>query len=129
MKTKEELKEWFWYRFNSCYRIEDSYTTGNYRLYYNKGYIREKKIQSLLGNNVEEPTEELSDSIFLFEIDYKNGTLWCSYKEIWSFFEENYSSNELETRDLIKGLLEEDTKSRSLTPLITRWSKLKEIGG
>ena len=115
---KEELKEWFWYRFNSCYRIEHHKIKGNYLFYYNKAYNRKKKIQSLLGNEIEEiyPTEKLSDSKILFYLDYKNGWFNCDYEEIWSFFEENYSSNDLEIRDLIKGLLEEYTKLRSLTP-------------
>ena len=115
MKTKEELREWFWNRFNSCYRIESS-IKGNYNLYYNKGYVRKKKIQYLLGNELEEiyPKERLSDSICLFKLDYKNENLWCSYNEIWSFFRENYSSNDQEIKQFIKGLLEEDIKLRSL---------------
>ena len=115
MKTKEELREWLWNRFNSCYRIESS-IKGNYNLYYNKGYVRKKKIQYLLGEDVEEPKEVLSDSICLFELDYKNGDLYCSYDEIWAFFEKNSSYNYQGIRDLIKGLLEEHTKLGSLTP-------------
>ena len=114
MKTEEELREWFWNMFNSCYRIE-SKIKGNYILFYNKGYARKKNIQSLLGNELEVPKEELSDSKLLFEIDYKNGYLRCSYDEIWSFFKENTSYNYLEISDLIKGILESVTKLRSLT--------------
>ena len=118
MKTKEELKEWFWNKYNSCYWIEEPKIKGNYLLYYNKGYARKKKIQTLLDNDMEEisPKEKLSESKILFELDYKNGRLWCNYYEIWSFFEKNYSDNYEEIRDLIKGLLESDTKLRSLTP-------------
>ena len=117
MKTEEELKEWFWNRFNSCYRIEHPRIKGNYSLYYHKGYARKKKIQTLLGNDIEEiyPKEVLSDSILIFEIDRK-GYLLCSYDEIWSFFKENTSYNYLEISDLIKGLLE-DSKMGSLTSL------------
>ena len=118
MKTREELKEWFLNRFNSCYLIEDPYIKGDYRLYYNKVYARKKKIQTLLENDMEEisPKEKLSESKLLFEIDYKKGYLWCSYDVIWSFFRKNYSSNDLEIRDLIKGILESDTELGSLTP-------------
>ena len=118
MKTKEELKEWFWNKFNSCYRIEHSYIKGDYLLCYNKGYARRKKIQTLLGSDIEEiyPKEMLSDSKYLFYLDYKNGYLRCDYKEIWSFFKENYSYKSHEISQFIKGLLEEYTKLRSLTP-------------
>ena len=121
MKTKEELKEWFWNKFNSCYLIEYPHIKGNYLLYYNKGYSRKKKIQSLLGSDIKEPNKMLSDSKCLFEIDYKKGYLWCSFDDIWSFFEENYSDNYDEISQLIKGLLEEDTKLRSLTPMVLSW--------
>ena len=116
MKTKEELREWFWNRFNSCYRIEDHNIKGNYILYYNKRYARKKKIQSLLGSSIKEiyPKEMLSDSIWVFNFDYKNGLLWCSYDEIWSFFKENYSSNHIEIKQLIETILKEDNRFSSL---------------
>ena len=116
MKTKEELREWFWNRYNECYRLGDYYIKGNYNLYYNKGYARKKKIQTLLGNELEEPKEELSDSKRLFYLDYKNGWLGCEYYEIWSFFQENYSDNYDVISQFIKGLLKEANKMMSLTP-------------
>ena len=126
MKTEEELKEWFLNRFNSCYRLE-SYIKGNYLLYYHKAYARKQKIQTLLGNELEVPypKERLSGSTLLFKLDYKNGYLWCNYFEIWSFFEENYSSNDQEIRQLIKGILESDTKLVSLTPHLSKASNYR----
>ena len=114
MKTKEELREWFWDKFNSCYRIECAYIKGNYLLYYNKAYVRQRKIQTILGLDIKEPTEVLSDSKFSFKLDYKNGYLWCSNDEIWTFFEDNYSFNYVEIRQFITCLLEEATKTRLL---------------
>ena len=124
MKTKEELREWFWNKFNSCYWIEYSDTKGNYNLYYNKGYAREKKIQTLLGNELEVPKEKLSGSKCLFELDYKNGWIICNYNDIWGFFKENYSSNDQEITQFIKGLWEEDTKLGSLTPYVSSWRRI-----
>ena len=114
--TKDELKIWFWDKFNSCYSvIHDDYPDTIF-MCYDINFIRAKKLANILNKDVEYPTEV--KGVCLFHIDFKNEYLWCGYDEIWSFFIENYSSNHLEIRNLIKGWLEEHDKLKVLTPIL-----------
>ena len=54
-----------------------------------------------------------------FEQDEKNGTLWCQYDRVWSFFETNYSPNYTEIQVIIKDLMERHYKLRGLTPRVS----------
>ena len=103
MLSKEELGKWFLDKFNSCYRIE-SKIKGNYYLYYNKGYARQRKINSLLGKEyIKVPLKQECECLFI--LDYKNGYLLCDYDVIWSFLEEQYSSSYGEIASLIESFL------------------------
>ena len=112
--SEEELKNWFWDKYNSCYPAKhDDYPDSIYMIY-DINFIRTKKLANILNKEVEYPTEV--KGVCLFRQDFKNEFLWCDYSEIWSFFKNNYSSNSQEIRELIKGWLEEHNKLKVLTP-------------
>ena len=112
--TKEELKIWFWDKFNNCYCVKhDDYPQSVFMIY-DLNYIRAKKLANILNKDFEYPTKIKGDC--LFRQDLKNGNLWCNHDEIWSFFIKQYSSNYQEISGLIKCWLEEYYKSNILIP-------------
>jgi len=114
--SDEELKDWFWNKFNSCYYVKHEDYPDSIFMYYDKNFYRQKKLARVLEQEIIYPTKV--DGTCLFEQDYKNNYLWCDNKEIWSFFEKKYSYNDIEIRDLIKSWLVEYSKLQVLTPLI-----------
>ena len=112
--TKEELKIWFWKKFDSCYPVtHDDYPQKIY-YYYDKQYLRQKKLCRITGEALEYPSVVYGKC--LFEQDEKNDYLWINYYEIWSFLEVNYSSNYNDIKELISEWLKETTKLKVLTP-------------
>ena len=113
--TEEQLKIWFWDKFNSCYSVKHDNVPHSIYMYYDINFIRAKKLANILNKDVEYPTE--IKGVCLFEQDFKNEWLCCDYDKIWTFFKNNYSSNYQEIRKLIKGWLEEHHKLKVLTPV------------
>ena len=114
--TKDELKIWFWDKFNSCYSvIHDDYPDTIF-MCYDINFIRAKKLANILNKDVEYTTEV--KGVCLFHQDFKNSYLFCSYYEIWLFLVYNYSGNYQEISKLIKGWLEEHDKLKVLTPIV-----------
>ena len=112
--TKEELSKWFWNKFNSCYPVVHEDYSDNIFMIYDEQFFRQKKLARVLNEDLVYP-KEVKGKI-LFRQDYKNERFWCDDIEIWSFFERNYSSNYPIVQSLIKNLLGEHDKLRSLTP-------------
>ena len=111
---KEELKDWFWDKFNSCYCVKHDDLSDSIFMIYDINFIRAKKLANIINKDVEYPTEV--KGVCLFEQDLKNEWLCCDYEKIWTFFKNNYSGNSQEISDLIKGWLEEHNKLKILTP-------------
>ncbi len=111
---KEELKKWFWNKFNSCYKVNHSDYPKRTYYFYDEQFIRHKKLARLVGEEVVYPTEV--KGICLFEQDSKNEYLWCNNVEIWSFFETNFSTNYNDIQSFIKELLDEHNKLSVSTP-------------
>ena len=112
--SNEELKIWFWDKFNSCYSVKHEDYSDIIFMFYDINFIRAKKLATILNNDVEYQTEVKGD--YLFRQDFNNEYLWCDYDEIWSVFEKNYSYNYQEIRKLIKDWLDEHDKLKVLTP-------------
>ena len=51
-----------------------------------------------------------------FEQDEKNGTLWCQYNRVWSFFEIEYGGNYVDIQSIIRNLMKRHYNLRGLTP-------------
>ena len=110
----DDLKIWFWDKFNSCYSVEHKDLPDSIFMIYDTNFIRAKKLANILNKDVEYQTE--IKGVCLFRLNFKNEWFDIDYIEIWSVFTENYSSNDQEIRELIKGWLEEHDKLKALTP-------------
>ncbi len=119
---KEELKKWFWNKFNSCYKVNHSDYPKSIFYFYDEQFLRQKKLARIIGNQELEYPSEVK-GICLFEQDLKNERLWCKYDEIWSFFETNFSPNYGDIRSFIKELLEEHNKLSVTIPLNNKWKR------
>jgi hypothetical protein len=109
--TKEELKDWFLDKFNSCYSVKHNDYPDSIFMIYDTNYIRKKKLANILNKEVEYPTEIKGDILFEYNYEY----LFCNYNNIWSFFEVNYIDNYLEIKKLIKYWLVDHKKLNMLT--------------
>ena len=68
--NKEELKIWFWDKFDSCYPvIHDDYYKNIY-MFYDINYIRSKKLANILNKDFEYKIEE-AKGVCLFQLDFK----------------------------------------------------------
>jgi hypothetical protein len=83
----------------------------------------EKWFIDILWNLKEYTSDKYTDRIYykkdkelLFEYNQKNGYFHCSYEKIWSVFESKFNLNYNEISSLIKGMVEEHLKLRSVTP-------------
>ena len=111
---KEELSEWFYDKFNSCYPVvHDDYPDSIF-WFYDERYVRKIKLCKL--NNQKISLINKVNGICLFEQDFKNKHLWCNYDEIWSFFKQNYKDNYNEIQSIIKEILSDTTKLNVYTP-------------
>ena len=113
--NKEELKKWFWNKFNGCYKVNHCDYPKRTYYFYDEQFLRQKKLSRIIGGQeLEYPTE--LKGICLFEQDPKNEYLYCDYDEIWSFFQINFSTNYNEIQSFIKELLEEHDKLSASIP-------------
>ena len=103
--NEKELKEWFWDKFNSCYRIYDK-PTKNFYMIYDIDYIRAKKLANILNKEVQYPTE--MKGVCLFNITYSNNYFWCDYENIYSFLRNNIIPGDfISESKLMNGFLKE----------------------
>jgi len=112
--TKEELTEWFWNKFNSCYPVTHDYYPDRIFYYYDEKYIRKIKLCKL--NNQETFSPNKVQGKCLFDQDLNNKYLWCDYDEIWNFFRNNYINNYYDIQLLIKDILSNTNKLNLYTP-------------
>jgi len=110
--NKDELKKWFWNKFNSCYPFINKDYPKSIFMYYDPKFVRELKLCRLTGQ--EFVYNSKPSGICLFELDYKNEWFNIDYYEITSFLEEYYSSDYQEIRELIDSWLIENVKLRVL---------------
>ncbi len=116
---KEDLKKWFWNKFNGCYKVNHSDYTDNIYYFYEEQFVRQKKLSRIVGGQELEYPSEVK-GICLFRQDSKNEYLYCDNDEIWSFFETNFSTNYNDIQSFIKELLEEHDKLSVYKPLYSR---------
>ena len=100
----DELENWFFDKFNSCYPIILKNEEDCIYMIYNENYIRAKKLANILNKDVEYPSEV--NGVCLFQQDYQLRYLWCDSELIWDFFEKHYNVEYREIRSLIERYLE-----------------------
>ena len=111
-----DLIEWFWEKFNSCYLVKHEDYPERLFMFYDPQYIRKLKLANISGEKINKT--EIS-GVCLFEQDWKNNYLYCNFDEIWDHLYYNYSTNSLEIHQFIKDRLEEHSKMSVMTPLFT----------
>ena len=80
--NKQELKEWFWNLYNSCYKIEEDFRIS---FFYDENYIRSIKLSNILETNEINPNIKEGKCLFYIFDDQ----LYCS-EYIWLFLRKNY---------------------------------------
>jgi hypothetical protein len=113
--TNYELSNWFINKLNSCYPI----IINDYPEYifwiYDEKFIRKYKICKINNNIITIPNKV--SGICLFQQDLKNKKFYCDYRNIWSFFIDNYKDNYNDIQLLIKNILSYYTKLNVYTPI------------
>lgn len=112
--TKEQLKQWFWNKFQSCYCVKHDNFPDHIFMVYDKQFLRKIVINSILYKPIEYPKKV--KGFCLFHLDYKNNRIWCDYDEIWTFLNKNYSYDHRKIQSIIKGWLS-DLGLTSFTPM------------
>ena len=86
--NKEELKIWFFDKFNACYWAKSDKADDRYFLIYDINFIRSKKLANILNKEVEYPPTP--NGICLFEYNLNKKFIWCNEEPIWNFIQDNY---------------------------------------
>jgi len=112
--TEQELKQWFWNKFSSCYYVVHEDYPKSLFMYYDEKFIRKIKLCKLGGKDIKMPS--VISGICLFEQDYKNGYLYMDYDEITDFFYKNYSKDYFRVKEMVTGWLKDSEKMSMLSP-------------
>ena len=107
----DDLKIWFWDKYNSCYSIK--YNNKIYMMY-DPNFIRAKKLANILNKEIGYPTEV--KGVCLFEQDWKNQYFWYDYDKIYLFLKSNLSYKNQNINKFICSRLKEADKLSALTP-------------
>jgi hypothetical protein len=106
--NEQELKVWFWDKFNSCYPIKhDEYPDSIFWIY-DEQYIRKIKLCKINNQDIILPNKV--SGVCLFEQNIENEFLYCNTIDIWYVFLPNYSANYFDIKKLITGWLKDTTK-------------------
>ena len=117
--TNNELKIWFWKKYNDCYPI---YKGENIFMIYDKQFIRQRKLNRILGHETTIP--EYNGQLCLFRLDVNVQILWCENQEICSYLRVNYNHN---ITDFIQTLLIENEELKTFIPLVGSFEYSKKL--
>ena len=110
---EEELINWFWNNYNSCYPVLHSDYPESIFLFYDKQFIRKIKLCQLSGKEIKFPKKV--KGICLFEQDWKNKRFYYNYDEIYLFLNKNFDNNYENINNFIEDRLKEADKLSTLT--------------
>ena len=112
---KEQLINWFWNKFNSCYLAKHKDYPKSVFMFYDEKFVRKIKLSKISNLPIEYPKE--IKGYCLFELDWKNKRFYYDYDKIYQFLNDNYSVNHKEIKDFIQDRLNEEDKLSVFTPL------------
>lgn len=115
--SEEELQQWFWNKFFSCYIVKhDDYPDRLYMMY-DKQFLRKVVINNILGKPIEYPKEVKGDCIFIQ--DYNSKYLYCDFGRIWFYLKRNYSNHSVDSfiQPLIEKWISDIPDLNVLTPV------------
>jgi hypothetical protein len=114
--TEEQLKDWFWDKFNSCYPVMHDDNPHCIFMFYDINYTRAKKLANILGKEASYPKEVVG--INIFDIHFESNTFYCDHLKIWSFLERNGGGRHgLDISYLIISWISEYDNLKRLLPL------------
>jgi len=113
--NKEELIDWFWNKYNSCYPVTHPDYPQSIFLYYDKQFARKLKLCKLTGASIKLPSKV--PGVCLFEQEWKYKDFYYNYDEIYQFLYKNYNTNYKKINDFVKDMLNDASKLQVLTPL------------
>ena len=123
--TTDELKEWFYEKFNNCYYVTHNDYPKSLFMYYDEKFIRHIKLCKLSNKDIKLPSKP--SGVCLFEQNYENDCFYINYDEIASFFYKNYSYDWQKIRFLINGWLRESDKLNISSPSAYSFSTSKSL--
>ncbi len=109
--NKDELIEWFWEKFNSCYLVKHDYYPERIFMFYDSQIIRQLKLAKISGEKINKTD---ITGICLFEQDWKNKKFYFDFNEIWVHLYYNYSTNSIEIKHFISDRLKGHSKLSEL---------------
>lgn len=107
--TEDELYNWFFEKFESCYPIKTSQYPSDIFWLYDESYVRYLKLCKLNNQDILIPSK--TSNVCLFQQDIHSEYLWCD-DIIWDFFEKNYSTNYKEVNSIIDKFLRKNRITR-----------------
>ena len=99
--NEQELKKFFWSKFNNCYCVLHEDYPKSIFMIYNPNIVRCIKLKKISDKKYTNKYKYIKNNICLFEQDYKNGDFNMDYDEIMQFFHKNYSDDWFDIRTLI----------------------------
>ncbi len=111
--TKDELTDWFWNKFNSCYTVTHDDYPDSIFWFYSEQFVRKLKLCKL--NNQDITLPDKIKGCCLFEQSFKIKKLYCDYNIIWRFFKQNYKDDYDEIQLFINDILSDTIKLNAYT--------------
>lgn len=115
--TDDELKKYFWNKFNSCYPVKHLDYPDSIFLYYDEQYIRKIKLEKI--NNKQQTTKSTITGYCLFEIDSNQNYINCDYDKFWCFFEDKYSMEYMKIKSFLEEIIKKNDNECNLKTLIS----------
>ena len=116
---KEQLINWFWTKFNSCYPVRHSDYPESIFMYYDEQFVRKIKLSKISNLGIVLPTK--IKGVCLFELDWKNRCFFYNNLEIYCFLKNNFECNHQGINAFVKDRLNEADKLSVLTPVPFIW--------
>ena len=88
MKNQEEAKKFFLEKLEGCYYIKHKDYPDNIFWFYDKNFLRQKKLCNILGKKY--IIGDINNGELIFEQNLDSKRLWIKYQEIWSLLEKKY---------------------------------------
>jgi len=115
--SKDELSTWFWKVLNSCYPLYKSNNPNIISWYYNENFSRKIKLCKINNQKIIITDEFKGD--FVFEQNIKFKSIYFNHDNIWNFFKNNYSTEDVYIGILLKEILNNSNKFKGYKSYMT----------
>jgi len=115
--NREELTTWFWSVLNLCYPLYDKNKPNFIQWYYNEQFVRKIKLCKINNQRIIIPDKFKGD--FVFEQNIKFKILYINCDNIWNFFRNNYSKEDIYINIFINEILNNSTNFKGYKSYMT----------